>query len=307
MALADAPRSYPRPFAARGGHRPFSLGAVPPPALVLLGVVSVQVGAGLAKHLFDRLPPDAVVFMRLLSSAIVLCLVARKALPGVLRAHTWRDLAVAAGFGLTLALMNFSIYQSFSRIPLGIAVTIEFLGPLAISIMASRRPRDLLWAALACCGVLLLARGGGHVDPVGIGFALLAGACWAAYIVLSASTGRRFAGSTGLALASLVGAVVMLPLGVAQGGSALLSPELLLIGAGVGLLSSVIPYTLELEALRRMPAQVFGVLMSLEPAVAALVGLVVLGEVLDAREWVAVGCVILACVGATRSRRAAET
>jgi inner membrane transporter RhtA len=145
----------------------------------------------------------------------------------------------------------------------------------------------------------LLARGGGHVDPVGIGFALLAGAAWAAYIMLSAATGRRFAGSTGLALASVVGAAAMLPLGIYQGGSALLSPELLLIGAGVGLLSSVIPYTLELEALRRMPARVFGILMSLEPAVAALVGLVVLGEILAPREWVAIGCVILACVGAT--------
>jgi inner membrane transporter RhtA len=284
----------------------FSLGALPPPAMVLCGVVSVQVGAGLAKHLFDRLPPDAVVLMRLLTSAIMLCFAARKALGGVLRSRAWRDLAVAAGFGLTLALMNFSIYQSFSRIPLGIAVTIEFLGPLMVSILASRRARDLMWAVLALCGVLLLARGGGHVDPVGIAFALLAGTAWAGYIMLSASTGRRFAGSTGLALASVVGAAVMLPLGIAQGGSALLRPELLLIGAGVGLLSSVIPYTLELEALRRMPARVFGILMSLEPAVAALVGVVILGELLEPREWVAIGCVILACVGATNSQQAPE-
>jgi inner membrane transporter RhtA len=298
MALADAPHQL-RPFGGRSVRGLFSLGAMPPPAMVLLGVVSLQVGAGLAKHLFDRLPPDAVVLMRLLTSAVMLCIVGRKALRGVLRSHAWRDLAVAGGFGLTLALMNFSIYQSFSRIPLGIAVTIEFLGPLMVSILASRRPRDLMWAVLAFCGVLLLARGGGHIDPVGIGFALLAGAAWAAYIMLSAATGRRFAGSTGLALASVVGAAVMLPLGIYQGGSALLSPELLLIGAGVGLLSSVIPYTLELEALRRMPARVFGILMSLEPAVAALVGLVVLGEILAPREWVAIGCVILACVGAT--------
>jgi inner membrane transporter RhtA len=280
---------------------------MPPPALVLLGVVSVQLGAGLAKHLFDRLSPDAVVSMRLLSSAIVLCVVARKGLRGVRRTHTWQDLAVAAGFGLTLALMNFSFYQSFSRIPLGIAVTIEFLGPLMVSIVASRRPRDLLWAALACFGVVLLARGGGHVDPVGIGFALLAAAAWAAYIGLSSSTGRRFTGTTGLALASTVGAVAVLPLGVVHGGAALLDPELLLIGAGVGLLSSVIPYSLELEALRRMPAQAFGILMSLEPAVAALVGVVVLGEILNAREWAAIGCVIFACVGATRSPRSRES
>jgi threonine/homoserine efflux transporter RhtA len=307
MALSDAPRSYERPFGGRGVRSLLSLGSVPPPALVTLGIVSVQVGAGLAKNLFDRLPPNAVVFLRLLTSAILLCFVARKALRGVLSTHTWRDLAVAAGFGLTLALMNFSIYQSFARIPLGIAVTIEFLGPLAISILASRRPRDLVWAALAFGGVLLLARGGGHVDPIGIGFALLAGVGWATYIGLSAATGRRFAGSSGLALASVVGTAAMLPLGIAGGGSALLSPELLLIGAGVGLLSSVIPYTLELEALRRMPARVFGILMSLEPAVAALVGVVVLGEVLNAREWIAIGCVILACVGATRSQQAPES
>jgi inner membrane transporter RhtA len=307
MALADAPRSHQRAFGGRSVRGLFSLGAMPPSAMVLVGIVSVQVGAGLAKHLFDRLPPDAVVLMRLLTSAIMLCFVARKALPGVLRSRAWRDLGVAAGFGLTLALMNFSFYQSFSRIPLGIAVTIEFVGPLMLSILASRRPRDLMWAVLACCGVLLLARGGGNIDPVGIGFALLAGAAWAGYIMLSAATGRRFTGSTGLALASVVGAAAMLPLGVAQAGPALLSPELLFVGAGVGLLSSVIPYTLELEALRRMPARVFGILMSLEPAAAALVGVVVLNEILDAREWVAIGCVILACVGATRSSQVPES
>jgi inner membrane transporter RhtA len=301
MALTGSPRPGRRPFAAPEARGSFSLGAVPPPALVLLGIVSVQVGAGLAKHLFDRLPPDAVVFLRLLSSAIVLCVVARKALRGVLRSRTRRDLAVAAGFGLTLALMNFSFYQAFSRIPLGIAVTVEFLGPLMVSILGSRRPRDLLWAALAFCGVLLLARGPDRVEPAGIAFALLAGAAWAGYIVLSAATGRRFTGSTGLALASVVGTMAVLPLGIAQGGSALLRPEPLLIAAGVGLLSSVIPYTLELEALRRMPPRVFGILMSLEPAVAALVGVVALGEFLQAREWAAIGCVILACAGATRS------
>ncbi|HEY7488380.1 MAG TPA: EamA family transporter [Streptosporangiaceae bacterium] len=304
MALADAPGSYGG--AARGfGRRVrlLSLGAVPPPALILLGIVSVQVGAGLAKNLFDRLPPSAVVLMRLLTSAVVLCFLGRRALRGVLRDHSRRDLAVAATFGLTLALMNFSIYQSMQRIPLGIAVTIEFLGPLVVSIAASRRLLDLVWAVLAFGGVVMLARGGGDVTLPGVAFGLLAGACWAAYIVLSAATGRRFSGSTGLALASVVGTVAILPVGVAAGGSALLSPELLLLGAGVGLLSSVIPYSLELEALRKVPPRIFGILMSLEPAVAALVGLVVLGEVLDVREWAAIGCVILACVGATRSQQ----
>jgi inner membrane transporter RhtA len=199
--------------------------------------------------------------------------------------------------------MNAAIYQSFARIPLGVAVTIEFLGPLVIAIAASRRLVDLLWAALAFTGVLLLARGDGEVNLAGVAFALLAGAAWAAYILLSAATGRRFAGSSGLAAASVMAAVVMLPMGAVSGGAALLSPHLLLLGLGVGLLSSVIPYTLELEALRRIPARVFGILMSLEPAVAALVGLVVLGEILSAREWAAIGCVMIACIGATRGSK----
>ncbi|RAY13912.1 EamA family transporter [Actinomadura craniellae] len=304
-ARAEAPRAYGRLSGSLAGlARALSPAAVPPPALVLLGIVSVQVGAGVAKHLFDRLPPSAVVLLRLLTSAIVLTFLARRALRAVLRDSTRRDLAVAAGFGLTLALMNFSIYQSFARIPLGVAVTIEFLGPLLVAVLASRRALDLVWAGLAGAGVLLLARGGdGGVDLVGVGFALLAGVGWAGYILLGAATGRRFSGTTGLALASVVGTLAMLPAGTVSGGAALLDPELLAIGAAVGLLSSVIPYSLEMEALRRMPPRVFGILMSLEPAVAALVGLVVLGEILHLREWVAIGLVIVACAGATRERR----
>ncbi|TDC97512.1 EamA family transporter [Actinomadura sp. 7K507] len=279
------------------------MGSVPPPALVLLGIISVQVGAGLAKNLFDRLPPSAVVSLRLLTSAIVLAFLSRKVLRTVLRDHTRRDMLVAAGFGLTLAGMNFAIYQSFARIPLGVAVTIEFLGPLGVALLASRRPRDALWAVLAGAGVVLLARGGGDLDPVGVAFALAAGACWAAYILLSAATGQRFAGSSGLAVASIVGTAAILPLGVAEGGAQMLDPRLLLIGLGVGLLSSVIPYTLELDALRRMPTRVFGVLMSLEPAAAALVGMALLGELLTGRQWVAIVCVVAASVGATRSQR----
>ncbi len=149
----------------------------------------------------------------------------------------------------------------------------------------------------------MLARGGGDADLLGIMFALLAAVGWASYILLTAATGRRIPGTTGLALASIIGALVMLPGGIATGGGALLDPTLLLIGLGVGLLSSVIPYSLELEALRRVPARVFGILMSLEPAVAALVGLVVLGEILTGRQWVAIACVIIACAGATRSQK----
>jgi inner membrane transporter RhtA len=199
--------------------------------------------------------------------------------------------------------MNVAIYESFARIPLGIAVTIEFLGPLGVAVAFSRRRLDLVWVLLAGAGVLLLTRGdAGSVNAAGVGFALLAAAGWAAYILLSAATGRRFPGSSGLALASVVGTLLVLPLGVVSGGTDLLRPQYLLIGAGIGLLSSVIPYTFELEALRRLPAKLFGILMSLEPAVAAMVGFVILGEVLDAREWVAIGCVVAACLGATRSQ-----
>jgi len=287
---------------SRWGGRALSPASVPPPVLVLLGVVSVQVGAGLAKHLFAALPPVAVASLRLATSALVLGVLGRRALRTLTRDHSWGDLGVAAAFGLTLAVMNTAIYLSFARIPLGVAVTIEFLGPLAVSIAASRRLLDLLWAVLAFAGVALLARGDGEVNLAGVAFALVAGAAWAAYILLSAATGRRFPGSVGLTAASAVAAAVMLPLGAATAGTALLAPQWLLLGLGVGLLSSVIPYTLELEALRRMPARVFGILMSLEPAVAALVGLLVLGEVLSVLEWAAIGCVMVACIGATRER-----
>ncbi|MFS2293293.1 MAG: EamA family transporter [Actinomadura sp.] len=308
MAPAEAPGPAGPPQRARspraGVRGVLSLGSVPPPALIVLGIISVQVGAGLAKDLFDRLPPSAVVSVRLLTSAVVLGFLTRRALRTVLRDHSGSSLAVAACFGLALALMNFSIYQSFARIPLGVAVTIEFLGPLSVAILASRRALDALWAVLAGTGVVMLARGGAEgLDPVGVAFALLAGVGWAAYILLTAATGKRFSGATGLALASVVGTAAVLPAGAASAGSALLDPELLLIGVGVGLLSSVIPYSLELEALRRMPARVFGVLMSLEPAAAALVGMLLLGEILTLRQWAAVCCVVIACAGATRGRK----
>ena len=302
MALADAQGSYGRAdrFRARTTGITASLGSVPPPALILLGIVSVQVGAGLAKNLFDRSSPDAIVMVRLLTSAIVLGVAYRSALRDLRRLHSWRDIGVAALFGLTLAGMNASFYQALARLPLGIAVTVEFLGPLTVSILSSRRRLDLVWALLALGGVALLARGDGDVTLTGVGFALLAAAGWAGYILLSGATGRRFSGSSGLAVASIVGAAVMFPVGVGTAGTRLLDPELLVVAAGVGLLSSVIPYTLELEALRRMSARVFGILMSLEPAVGALVGLVFLGEMLRWQEWLAIGLVITACVGATR-------
>jgi inner membrane transporter RhtA len=307
-ALADAPGWWrarlPRLPGGPARALRAAADAMPPPGLILLGIVSLQVGAGLAKILFGALGPSAVVTLRLITSALVLSIICRHALRGLIRRRSRADLAVAATFGIALATMNFSIYQAMWRLPLGIAVTIEFLGPLAIAIIGSRRRLDLLWVAFAAGGMLLFARTDGHVTVSGVGFALLAAACWAAYIMLSAATGRRFEGSSGLAAACIVGAVMMLPVGAASAGTTLLRPEFLLLGAAVGLLSSVIPYTLELEALRRVPPRVFGILMSLEPAVAALVGLILLGEVLDLREWLAIGLVVLASAGATRSASA---
>ncbi len=283
---------------------------MPPSALVLTGIVSVQVGAGVAARLFTQISPAAVTGLRLWIAALVMALVGARALrenlAGLVRRRSWRDAAVVAGFGLTLAVMNYSIYQAFARIPLGIAVTIEFLGPLAVAVAASRRLIDLLWVGLAGAGVALLTGAGDpagashRINLAGVAFALLAGAAWAAYIIFSRATGRRFPGTSGLTIAMIFAAVVMVPVGVTAGRGALLRPGILAAGLAIGMLSSIIPYTLELEALRRVPARVFGIWMSLEPAVAALVGLVMLGEALAVSEWAAIGCVMAACAGAAR-------
>ncbi|MEA2291313.1 MAG: inner rane transporter RhtA [Solirubrobacteraceae bacterium] len=210
------------------------------------------------------------------------------------------DLRVAAAFGLVLGAMNVAIYESFARIPLGIAVTIEFAGPLGVAVALSRRRRDVLWVVLAAAGILLLADrgGGGGLDALGVAFALCAAVAWAAYILLSQRTGEVWPGGSGLALAMAVGALLAAPLGIAQAGGALLRPELLAAGAAVAIASSVIPYSFELEALRRLPARVFGILMSLEPAVAALAGLVVLDQALSPRDWLAIALVVAASAGA---------
>ncbi len=283
---------------------------MPPSALVLTGVVSVQVGAGIAARLFSQIPPAAVTGLRLWTAAVVMAVAGarplRESLASLLRRRAWRDAAVVAGFGLTLAVMNYSIYQAFARIPLGIAVTVEFLGPLAVAVVSSRRLIDLLWVVLAGAGVALLTgagapAGAGHrIDLAGLGFALLSAAAWAAYILFSRATGLRFPGASGLTIAMLVAAIAIIPAGVTAGRGALLRPGILATGLAIGLLSSVIPYSLELEALRRIQARVFGIWMSLEPAVAALVGLVMLSESLAVSEWAAIVCVMVACAGAAR-------
>jgi inner membrane transporter RhtA len=265
--------------------------------LVLMGILSVQLGAGVAKTVFDEVAPTTIVWLRLVTSALLLLAIARPALGGRDRRDWW----VVLAFGLTLGVMNWSIYQSFARIPIGLAVTLEFVGPLTLAVLGSRRLRDLVWVGLAGLGVLLLGVQPGDLTWAGVGFALLAGASWAAYILLSAQTGRRWPGIDGLALASVVAALLLTPLTLGRYADQLGDARILALGALIGLLSSVIPYTCELVALRSLRPAVFSILMSLEPAAAALVGLVVLGEVLGPLQLLAMACVVVASVGATRS------
>jgi inner membrane transporter RhtA len=266
-------------------------------ALVLGGVVSVQCGAAFATTLFDDVGPGGAVALRIGFAALLLLAIWRPSLR--LRDEAARRDVVL--LGLVLAAMNLSFYLSLDRIPLGIAVTLEFVGPLGVAIAGSRRRLDLLWIALAAAGLLLLSPvPGSDLDAFGVFLALLAGLFWASYIVLTARVGRAIPGGSGLALAMGVAALAALPVGVIDGAGALLDPELLAVGAAVAVLSSALPYSLELEALRRLPQGTFGVLMSLEPAVAATVGFVALEQDLAAREVVAIGFVLVASAGALR-------
>ncbi|MFD9088111.1 DMT family transporter, partial [Streptomyces prasinus] len=287
-ASASAPDGAPR---GRG-----SLGPV---GLVLAGGISVQFGGALAVTLMPRAGALGVVTLRLLVAAVVLLLVCRPRLRG----HSRADWTTVIVFGIAMAGMNGLFYQSVARIPLGTAVTLEVLGPLALSVLASRRAINFLWAGLALAGVVLLGGGSfGSLDPLGVAFALGAGVMWAAYIVFSARTGRRFPQADGLALAMGVAALLFLPLGIAESGTKLLEPTTLALGAAVAVLSSVLPYTLELLALRRLPASTFAILMSLEPAIAAAAGFLVLSQALTLTESAAIALVIAASMGAVRTQ-----
>ena len=291
----DARAAVPQaPLSAIGGAP--RAAALPAVGLVVLAVTSLQVGAAFAVELFDELGPAGAAFGRLAFAALILVAIWRPRLRGRPRG----DLRVAVAFGLALGAMNLCIYEAMDRIPLGVAVTFEFVGPLGVAVAGSRRALDLLWVVLAAAGIVLLADyGGGSLDPAGVAFALAAGVLWAAYIVLSQRTGTLFGGGSGLAVAMVAGAALVAPFGIADAGAELLRPELLGAILAVALASSVLPYSLELEALRRLPTRVFGVLMSLEPAVAALAGLVVLDQGLAARDWLAIGLVVIASAGAS--------
>lgn len=263
------------------------------PALVIGAVVSVQLGSATATTLFDQVGPAGAVLYRLLFAAILLLAIWRPVLMEAGR----EGLMLVIAFGVTLAGMNLSFYESLDRIDLGIAVTFEFVGPLLVGLLGSRRPLDLAWVACAAIGVLLLTRPSGSANAAGIGFALLAGGFWAAYILLSARVGRAFSGGRGLALAMGVAAALMVVPGTAAAGADLLDPGAAAVGAATAVLSSVIPYSLELEALRRIAVGTFGVLMSLEPAVAALIGLVALDQGLAAIEVLGIALVVVASAG----------
>ncbi|MFF8592479.1 DMT family transporter [Streptomyces sp. NPDC015220] len=291
--VAPAPAGPPAPM---GQGRFGSLGPV---GLVLAGGISVQFGGALAVTLMPRAGALGVVSLRLLVAAIVLLLFCRPRLRG----HSRADWGTVVAFGVAMAGMNGLFYQAVARIPLGPAVTLEVLGPLALSVLASRRAVNLVWAGLALGGVFLLGGGGfGDLNAAGVAFALGAGAMWATYIVFSARTGRRFPQADGLALAMAVGALLFLPLGIAESGAKLADPTTFGLGAAVALLSSVLPYTLELLALRRLPAPTFAILMSLEPAIAATAGFLVLHQALSPAEGVAILLVIAASMGAVRTQ-----
>lgn len=288
------------PVARHAGRLRGAVGSVPPGGLVGVSMLSVQLGAALAKGLFPALGPGGTVFLRIAFAALVMLAVQRPRWRGYTRA----DYAAVALFGAVMVGMNMAFYAAIARLPLGIAVTLEFVGPLGVAVVGSRRRLDLLWVTLAAVGIMLLSPlGRVSLDPLGVALALLAGAGWAAYILLNVRVGRAFQGGSGLALAMAVAAVVVLPVGLHEGGPLVGNPQLWLAGAGVALLSTVIPFSLEHAALKRMPAHVFGVLMSAEPAIAALIGVLVLGEALGLHGLLALACVSIATAGSARFGR----
>lgn len=297
MAPFNHKHSAPSPMNQAAATVNRTMESVPPVGLVMMSMFTIQLGAAIAKSLFPALGPGGTSLLRIGFAAIILMVAWRPKLTALRR----RDMIAVALLGMTLGLMNFIFYHAINRIPLGVAVTIEFVGPLGVAVAGSRRWLDLAWVILAGAGVVLLSPWtGAALDPLGLGLALAAGSLWAMYILITPHVGRRFTGGNGLALAMSVAALIVLPFGIASAGTALLRPVLLLAGLGTALLSSVIPYSLEMEALRKLPTRLFGILMSLEPAIAGLVGWIVLRENLSIRALIAMGLVIAASIGATR-------
>ncbi|MDO5677403.1 MAG: EamA family transporter [Propionibacteriaceae bacterium] len=268
-----------------------------PVVLVLIAIASVQFGAAIAKSIFDSAHPVTLAFLRAFIAALIFLAISRPRLRG----RTGRDWLLVIAYGLSLSGMNMLIYLSFQRIPIGLAVTLEFVGPLALAVLGSRRLIDLVWVCLAAAGVVILGVGPSELDIPGVLLALGAGALWACYIALAGPIGRRWEGMSGLVVGSFIGAAALAVPGSLVADGAFTHLTVLGVMAAVALLSTVIPYALELQARRSMKAATFSILMSLEPAAAALFAWIVLGEWLQWPEWVAMACVVIASIGAIRS------
>ena len=263
----------------------------------MLAIASTQLGSAIAKSIFADLGPAGAATLRVGFAALILMALWRPRW----RPEVYSCLPTLMAFGCALGLMNFTFYCAIERIPIGIGVALEFIGPLGLAMVNARQWLDGLWALLAAIGIILLTPLGGFtLDGWGVILALIAGGFWALYISMSARIGRALAGGEGLAWAMVIGALILLPIGITIDGPALVQPRLMLIGLAVALLSSVIAYSLELSALRVLPVQVFGVLLSLEPAAAALFGWIGLGEALSLRAMAAIALVCIAAAGAAR-------
>lgn len=275
-----------------------------PIGLLLLSILSVQFGSALAKSLFSDLGPWGVVFLRVAFSALILFVIGRPQFNHTVR----QNFKTVVTYGIVLTMMNSLFYASIDRIPLGIAISLEFTGPLGLSVLKSQRWLDGLWAVLALVGIVLLTPITGAVlDPLGMFLALAAGVCWALYILLAAKVGSLLPGVEGLTWGLIVGTVMLLPIGIGTTGSALLNPRLLALGASVALLSSMVPYSLEMMALRSLPIKVFGVMLSLEPMMGVVAGFLILGETLSARSLTACLLVSIAAAGAAQFQTAPPT
>ncbi|AYC33348.1 threonine/homoserine exporter RhtA [Pseudomonas cavernae] len=280
---------------------PNSSSVLLPIGLLLVAMASIQGGAALAKGLFPLIGAEGTTALRLGLAAIILTLIM----------HPWRARLSASsarsllGYGAALGGMNLMFYMSLRSVPLGIAVALEFTGPLTLALLSSRRLLDFIWIALAVLGLwLLLPNEQAHapIDPLGMAYALGAGVCWALYIVFGQKAGAEHGGQT-VALGTIVAALLVFPIGLAHAGSALFSWSLLPVALGVAVLSSALPYSLEMGALTRLPARTFSTLMSIEPAIAALSGLLFLHERLSLPQWLAIGAIILASTGAAATAR----
>lgn len=272
-----------------------------PIGLLLIAMASIQMGASLAKGLFPHVGAAGATALRLAVASLLLAVAFRPWRMRVSGAQ-WKPLIA---YGASLGLMNLLFYKSLETLPLGIAIALEFTGPLTVALLGSRRWLDLMWVALAVAGLWMLMPkvAGAALDPWGVFYALAAGACWALYIVYGQRAGAEHGPQT-VAAGSLIAAVIVIPVGVLHAGSALLAPSLLPLAFGVALLSTAVPYSLEMVALTRIPARTFGMLMSLEPAFGALSGMVFLHEQLQPLQWLAIVAIILASAGAALTARA---